>query len=125
MEKAAAEKQGLKPLARMVSYGLAGVDPAIMGIGPVPACKLALDRAGLKIGDIDVIEANEAFAVQAMAVACDLNFDPAKTNRPRSPDWCHRRATHGESDLRIAPQRRPLRAGHYVHRRRAGHRSGV
>jgi acetyl-CoA C-acetyltransferase len=80
MEKAAAEKQGLKPLARMVSYGLAGVNPAIMGIGPVPACKLALDRAGLKIGDIDVIEANEAFAVQAMAVACDLNFDPAKTN---------------------------------------------
>jgi acetyl-CoA C-acetyltransferase len=80
MEKSAAEKQGLKPLARMVSYGLAGVDPAIMGIGPVPACKLALDRAGLKIGDIDVIEANEAFAVQAMAVACDLNFDPAKTN---------------------------------------------
>ena len=80
MEKAAAEKQGLKPLARMVSYGLAGDDPAIMGIGPVPACKLALDRAGLKIGDIDVIEANEAFAVQAMAVACDLNFDPAKTN---------------------------------------------
>ncbi len=80
MEKSAAEKQGLKPMARMVSYGLAGVDPAIMGIGPVPACKLALDRAGLKIGDIDVIEANEAFAVQAMAVACDLNFDPAKTN---------------------------------------------
>ncbi len=80
MEKAAAEKQGLKPMARMVSYGLAGVDPAIMGIGPVPACKLALDRAGLKIGDIDVVEANEAFAVQAMAVACDLNFDPAKTN---------------------------------------------
>ena len=80
MEKAAAEKQGLKPMARMVSYGLAGVDPAIMGIGPVPACKLALDRAGLKIGDIDVIEANEAFAVQAMAVACDLNFDPTKTN---------------------------------------------
>jgi len=80
MEKAAAEKQGLKPMARMVSYGLAGVDPAIMGIGPVPACKLALDRAGLKIGDIDVIEANEAIAVQAMAVACDLNFDPAKTN---------------------------------------------
>ena len=80
MEKSAAEKQGLNPMARMVSYGLAGVDPAIMGIGPVPACKLALDRAGLKIGDIDVIEANEAFAVQAMAVACDLNFDPAKTN---------------------------------------------
>ena len=80
MEKAAAAKQGLKPLARLVSYGIAGVDPKIMGIGPVPACTAALARAGLKIGDIDVVEANEAFAVQAMAVACDLNFDPAKTN---------------------------------------------
>ena len=80
MEKAAAEKQGLKPMARLVSYGIAGVDPKIMGIGPVPACTQALARAGLKISDIDVVEANEAFAVQAMAVACDLNFDPAKTN---------------------------------------------
>jgi acetyl-CoA C-acetyltransferase len=80
MEKAAAAKQGLKPMARLVSYGIAGVDPKIMGIGPVPACKIALERAGLRIGDIDVVEANEAFAVQAMAVACDLNFDPAKTN---------------------------------------------
>jgi acetyl-CoA C-acetyltransferase len=80
MEKSAAAKQGLKPLARLVSYGIAGVDPKIMGIGPVPACTQALARAGLKIGDIDVVEANEAFAVQAMAVACDLNFDPAKTN---------------------------------------------
>ena len=80
MEKAAAEKQGLKPMARLVSYGIAGVDPKIMGIGPVPACTQALARAGLKIGDIDVVEANEAFAVQAMAVACDLHFDPAKTN---------------------------------------------
>ncbi len=80
MEKAAAEKQGLKPMARLVSYGIAGVDPKIMGIGPVPACTQALARAGLKISDIDVVEANEAFAVQAMAVACDLHFDPAKTN---------------------------------------------
>ena len=80
MEKSAAAKQGLKPMARLVSYGLAGVDPKIMGIGPVPACTVALERAGLKIGDIDVVEANEAFAVQAMAVACDLKFDPKKTN---------------------------------------------
>ena len=80
MEKSAAEKQGLKPMARLVSYGLAGVDPKIMGIGPVPACTIAMNRAGLKIGDIDVVEANEAFAVQAMAVACDLKFDPKKTN---------------------------------------------
>ena len=80
MEKAAAEKQGLKPMARLLSYGFAGVDPKIMGIGPVPACKIALDKAGLKVSDMDVIEANEAFAVQAMAVACDLKFDPRKTN---------------------------------------------
>jgi acetyl-CoA C-acetyltransferase len=80
MEKSAAQKQGLKPMARLVSYGFAGVDPKIMGIGPVPASKIALAKAGLKVSDMDVIEANEAFAVQAMAVACDLNFDSAKTN---------------------------------------------
>ncbi len=80
MEKSAAEKQGLKPMARLVSYGLAGVDPKIMGIGPVPACKIALEKAGLTVNDMDVIEANEAFSVQAMAVACDLKFDSRKTN---------------------------------------------
>src|SRR5678815_5578102 len=80
MEKEAAQKAGLKPMAKLVSYGLAGVDPKIMGIGPVPACKIALDKAGLKVSDMDVIEANEAFAVQAMAVACDLKFDAKKTN---------------------------------------------
>ena len=79
-EKSVAEKQGLKPMARLVSYGLAGVDPQVMGIGPVPAVKVALARAGLKVSDIDVIESNEAFAVQALAVSCDLQFDPAKTN---------------------------------------------
>ena len=80
MEKSAAEKKGLKPMARLVSYAFAGVDPKIMGIGPVPACKIALEKAGLTVSDMDVIEANEAFAVQAMAVACDLKFDPKKTN---------------------------------------------
>jgi acetyl-CoA C-acetyltransferase len=80
MERAAAEKKGLKPMARLVSYGLAGVDPKIMGIGPVPACKKALDKAGLKIGQMDVIESNEAFAVQALAVSCDLKLDSKKTN---------------------------------------------
>jgi acetyl-CoA C-acetyltransferase len=80
MEKAAAEKRGLKPMARLVAYGHAGVDPKFMGIGPVPAVKMALTRAGLKIGDIDVVESNEAFAAQACAVAKDLHFDPAKTN---------------------------------------------
>ncbi|MEP6702866.1 MAG: acetyl-CoA C-acyltransferase family protein [Betaproteobacteria bacterium] len=80
MEAGAAAKQGLKPMARMLSYGHAGVDPKFMGIGPVPAVKLALERAGLKISDIDVIESNEAFAAQACAVAKDLGFDPAKVN---------------------------------------------
>jgi acetyl-CoA C-acetyltransferase len=80
MEKGAAQKAGLKPMARLVSYGLAGVDPKIMGIGPVPACMRALAKAGLKVEDMDVIESNEAFAVQALAVSCDLKFDPKKTN---------------------------------------------
>ncbi len=80
MEKSAAQKAGLKPMARLVSYGLAGVDPKIMGIGPVPAVTNALKRAGLKVEDMDVIESNEAFAVQALAVSCDLKFDAAKTN---------------------------------------------
>jgi acetyl-CoA C-acetyltransferase len=80
MEAEAAKKAGLKPMARLVSYGLAGVDPKIMGIGPVPAVKRALDKAGLTVDDMDVIESNEAFAVQALAVSCDLKFDPAKTN---------------------------------------------
>jgi acetyl-CoA C-acetyltransferase len=80
MERGAAEKRGLKPMARLVSYALAGVDPKYMGIGPVPASKKALEKAGLKIEDMDVIEANEAFAAQALAVACDLNFDMSKTN---------------------------------------------
>jgi acetyl-CoA C-acetyltransferase len=80
MEKNAAQKAGLKPMARLVSYGLAGVDPKIMGIGPVPACQRALAKAGLKVEDMDVIESNEAFAVQALAVSCDLKFDAKKTN---------------------------------------------
>ena len=80
MERAAAEKKGLKPMARLVSYGLAGVDPKIMGIGPVPACRKALEKAGLKVEQMDVIESNEAFAVQALAVSCDLKLDSKKTN---------------------------------------------
>ena len=80
MERAAAEKKGLKPLARLVSYGIAGVDPKIMGIGPVPASQKALAKAGLTIEQMDVVESNEAFAAQALAVSCDLKLDPKKTN---------------------------------------------
>jgi acetyl-CoA C-acetyltransferase len=80
MEKGTAARKGLKPMARLVSYALAGVDPKYMGIGPVPASRKALEKAGLKIEDMDVIEANEAFAAQALAVARDLKFDMKKTN---------------------------------------------
>jgi acetyl-CoA C-acetyltransferase len=80
MDGDTAAKRGAKPLGRLVSYGHAGVDPKIMGIGPVPATRIALAKAGLSLDDIDVIESNEAFAAQACAVAKDLGFDPAKTN---------------------------------------------
>jgi len=73
-------KRGVKPLGRLVAYAHAGVDPKIMGIGPVPAVRAVLQRAGLTLDQIDVIESNEAFAAQACAVAKDLGFDPAKTN---------------------------------------------
>jgi len=75
-----AEKLGLKPLARLVAYAHAGVDPAYMGIGPVPATRRVMERAGLSVDQMDVIESNEAFAAQACAVAKELNFDPAKVN---------------------------------------------
>ncbi|AJY27658.1 acetyl-CoA C-acyltransferase family protein [Burkholderia thailandensis 34] len=80
MERGVAEKRGAKPLARLVSYAHAGVDPAYMGIGPVPATKKALERAGITVADLDVIEANEAFAAQACAVSNELGLDPAKVN---------------------------------------------
>jgi acetyl-CoA C-acetyltransferase len=80
MERGAAEQRQIKPLARLVSYAHAGVDPLYMGIGPVPASRIALQRAGLEIRDIDVIEANEAFAAQACAVAQELQLDADKVN---------------------------------------------
>jgi acetyl-CoA C-acetyltransferase len=80
MERATADKRGIKPLARLVAYGHAGVDPKVMGIGPVPATKAALSRAKLNIDQIDVIEANEAFAAQACAVAKELGFPADKVN---------------------------------------------
>ena len=80
MEAGVAKARGLQPLARLVAYAHAGVNPKYMGIGPVPATKLALQKAGLTIADLDVIEANEAFAAQACAVSRDLGLDPAKVN---------------------------------------------
>jgi acetyl-CoA C-acetyltransferase len=75
-----ASRRGLKPLGRLIAYAHAGVDPKVMGIGPVPASRKVLEKAGLKIADMDVIEANEAFAAQACAVSKELGFDPAKVN---------------------------------------------
>ncbi|WP_425466897.1 beta-ketothiolase BktB [Paraburkholderia dinghuensis] len=80
MSGEAARARGAKPLARLVSYAHAGVDPAYMGIGPVPATQKALERAGITAADLDVIEANEAFAAQACAVSQELGLDPAKVN---------------------------------------------
>ena len=76
----AVEKYGLKPMAKLVSWGHGGVDPKIMGVGPVPASKQAMAKAGLAIEDIDLVEANEAFAAQSIAVARELNFDMEKVN---------------------------------------------
>ncbi len=78
--KEAVEKYGLKPMAKLVSWGQGGVDPKIMGVGPVPACRQAMKKADLKIEDIDLVEANEAFAAQSIAVARELGFDMAKVN---------------------------------------------
>ena len=76
----AVEKYGLKPMAKLVSWGHGGVDPKIMGVGPVPASRDAMAKAGLTIKDIDLVEANEAFAAQSIAVARELDFDMSKVN---------------------------------------------
>jgi acetyl-CoA C-acetyltransferase len=76
----AVKAKGLKSLARIVSYGWHGCDPSIMGIGPVEAVRLALKKAGWSLNDVDLIEANEAFAAQALSVAQELKFDMARVN---------------------------------------------
>lgn len=80
MSQEKAEELGLKPMATIVSYATGGVDPSIMGVGPVPAVKKAMAKADLTIDDIDLIEANEAFAAQSLAVAQELKFDMNKVN---------------------------------------------
>ena len=80
MEKGAAAKRGLKPMMRMLAYAHSGVDPKIMGMGPVPAVRKALEKAGLKLEQMDVIESNEAFAAQAMGVSKELGMNPQKVN---------------------------------------------
>lgn len=80
MSKEKADELGITPLATIVSYASAGVDPSIMGTGPIPSTRKALEKANMKVEDLDLIEANEAFAAQALSVAKDLGFDMSKTN---------------------------------------------
>jgi len=80
MSEATAAAKNIQPMARIVSYATAGVDPAIMGIGPVTASRKALAKAGWAVEDLDLIEANEAFAAQAIAVNREMGWDPAKVN---------------------------------------------
>jgi acetyl-CoA C-acetyltransferase len=80
MSREEAEKRGAPILATIKSWATAGVDPSIMGVGPVPASKQALEKAGWTVADLDLIEANEAFAAQALCVGKELGFDPAKVN---------------------------------------------
>jgi acetyl-CoA C-acetyltransferase len=80
MEAKACAKAGLKPMARLVAYAHAGVEPQLMGLGPIPAVRRVFEKSGLKPADMDVVESNEAFAVQAMAVTRDLGLDPARVN---------------------------------------------
>jgi acetyl-CoA C-acetyltransferase len=75
-----AEKRGIEPLARIASWATAGVDPSIMGTGPIPSSRRALEKAGWKVGDLDLVEANEAFAAQACAVNKDMGWDPSIVN---------------------------------------------
>ncbi|MDO4481884.1 MAG: acetyl-CoA C-acetyltransferase [Bacillota bacterium] len=80
MSKEKAQSLGLKPLCTIKAFASAGVDPRVMGTGPIPACRKALEKANLEVKDLDLIEANEAFAAQAIAVSRELGFDPEKTN---------------------------------------------
>jgi acetyl-CoA acetyltransferase family protein len=75
-----AERNGAAPIARLIGWGIAGVEPDIMGLGPAPAARRALERAGLTLGDMDLVDVNEAFAPQVAAVARELELDPGKTN---------------------------------------------
>ena len=89
MSEAEAAKRGITPMARIVSWATAGVDPQIMGTGPIPASRKALAKAGWSVGDLDLVEANEAFAAQACAVNKDMGWDPAIVNVNGGRD-CHR-----------------------------------
>ena len=117
-----------KPLGRIVSWGIAGCDPDIMGIGPVPSTKIALKKAGMSLDDIDLIEINEAFAGQILAVAKELGIDMEKLNVNGGaialghPLARVRNAPRAHAALRAPPAREEVRPRLRLHRRRPGNR---
>jgi acetyl-CoA C-acetyltransferase len=124
-----AERRGIEPLARIASYATAGLDPSIMGVGPIYASRKALEKAGWSVGDLDLVEANEAFAAQACAVNKDMGWDPAIVNvnggaiaigHPIGASGCRVLNT-----LLFEMKRRDAQAGlaTLVHRRRHGRRA--
>ncbi|WP_275693170.1 acetyl-CoA C-acetyltransferase [Nocardioides sp. TF02-7] len=126
-----AERRGLRPLARVVAGAVAGVDPAVMGIGPVPATRAALDRAGLTLADMDLIELNEAFAAQALAVTREWGFGAGDLDRLNvNGSGISLGHPVGATGVRIlatlvrgdAPARRAPRTGDHLHRGRPGDR---
>ncbi len=125
-----ARQMGAEPLARVVATGAAGVDPAYMGVGPIPATRLALERAGLSLDDIDLVELNEAFASQAAGLPARARDRPRQAERERRRDRDRpptrrlRRALDRHARARAAPPRRPLWRRHDVHRRGPGHGNG-
>ena len=131
MERKAAERKGLKPMARLVAYAHAGVDPKYMGIGPVPAVKKALERAGLRDPGHgrDRVERGLRRAGLRRGQGSRLRPEEGQPQRRRHragpPDRRDRQHPHRQGDLRAAAHRRALRAGHHVHRRRPGHRGGL
>ena len=94
MSEEKAKELGVTPMATWVAGALGGVDPSIMGVGPVASTKKVMAKTGLSVADMDLIEANEAFAAQSLAVGHDLEFDMSKVNRKR---WCNRTWTSGWS----------------------------
>ena len=130
-DRAWAEKKGLKPMARLVAYGIGAVEPGMFGLGPVPAVRQALDRAGWKTADIQRIEINEAFAAIAIAVTKDLGLISGcrqcgrRRHRARSPDRRERRGAHDASVAFDATRRDQQGNRHALHRRWAGDRACI
>ena len=128
--EAAARKHGLTPKARVIASAAAGVAPRIMGMGPVPATRKVLAKAGLQLSQMDVIELNEAFAAQALAVTRELGLagrcrarqPQRRSHRHRTSAGRQRRAPGDHRALSTPQNRRPLCAVHHVHRRRPRHR---